>query len=79
MIVEGVEYEIFIASDCDRDSMQLECYRGSGNEQELLIEVVRYDGQKRYAFVQHVPELPLALVEHIASVARQKLGPFFIG
>jgi hypothetical protein len=79
MIVEGIAYEIFVASDVDRDSMQLECYRGSGNQRELLVEVVRYDGQKRYAFVQYVPEVPLALVEHLAAIARKELGPFFVG
>ena len=79
MNVEGVEYEVIFASDVDRDSMQLECYRGTGEQRELLIEVVRYDAEKRYGFMQHVPEVPLALVEHLAVVARKELGPFFVG
>jgi hypothetical protein len=79
MLVDGVEYECFVASDCNRDSMQWEWYSGTGAERTLLFEIVRFDGRKEWAFVQHVESLPLALVEYAALHARTKLGPFFDG
>jgi hypothetical protein len=54
-------------------------YRRIGDERVLLIEVVRYGGEKRYAFAQHVSDVPLAFVEQFAAIARDELGPFFVG
>ena len=79
MQIEGVNYEVVIATDVERDSMQWECYSGSGGERKLLLEVVRFDGKKEWAFIQHMPHLPLSLVEFAVTHAKEELGPFFEG
>lgn len=79
MHLDGVEYEVLIATDVGRDSMQWECYSVAGPHKKLLLEVVRLDGRKQWVFIQHVEELPLSLVEYATSHAKIELGPFFEG
>ncbi len=79
MRIDGVDYEVLIATDVDRDSMQWECYLANGTDRRMVLEVVRLDGQKEWVFIQHVPALPLALIEYAVAHAKQELGPFFEG
>ena len=78
MLIEGINYEMLIASDVNTDAMIFECYRGQGKDRELILEVIRYDGLRKFVYVQHVENLPLAVVEHIVSRARPELGPYFV-
>lgn len=79
MRIEGVDYEVLIATDVEQDSMQWECYLANGTDRQLLLEVVRLDGSKEWVFIQHAPALPLALVEYTVAHAKKELGPFFEG
>ena len=77
MQIDGTQYEMFVASDVNQGSMQFECYRCNDQTRKLMMEVIRYDTERRFVVVQHEKELPLALLEHVARVARLELGPFF--
>ncbi len=41
-----------------------------------MLEVFRDDHKLQYLLLQFVLNLPLALVEHVANVARKELGGF---
>ena len=79
MILDGTEYEVVIATDVERDSMQWECYLKAESGRKLLLEVVRFDSEKEWVFIQHAEVLPLALVEYAVTHAKPQLGPFFEG
>lgn len=79
MLIEGREYRVVIATDADRDAMQWECYAVEGNDEDLVFEIVRFDGRKEWSFLQHVEAVPLAVVEYAVQRARTELGPFFNG
>jgi len=79
MHIEGREYRVVIATDVDRDSMQWECYLVDGNNQVLVLEVVRFDGRREWSFLQYAETVPLAVVEYAVQRARTDLGPFFNG
>lgn len=77
--IEGIPYETLVVSDMKRDSLQFECYRCQGTDRKLLLEVVRFDSERKFVVMQYVEELPLALLEYVTKVARVTLGPFFEG
>lgn len=52
---------------------------GRWHRPPLLLEVVRLDGSKEWAFIQHATDLPLTLVEYAIVHAKKELGPFFEG
>jgi len=76
MQIENIEYRFQMASDLERDGLSLECYRQALTGEELVLEVFRNDSKRQYTFSQFSQDLPLALVEHVASVARSNLGAF---
>jgi hypothetical protein len=76
MQIEGVEYRFQVASDLQRDGLGLECYRQPSAGEELVLEVFRNDSKHEYTVSQFSQDLPLAFVEHVATVARFKLGGF---
>jgi len=79
MTLDDTEYEVVIATDVERDSMQWECYLKAANGRQLLLEIVRFDGKKEWAFIQHTEILPLSLVEYAVTHAKAQFGPFFEG
>jgi hypothetical protein len=76
MEIEGIHYRFQVASDLQRDGLGLECYRQSSAGEELVLEVFRNDSKLEYTVNQFSQNLSLALLEHITSVARTKLGGF---
>lgn len=74
---EGIDYETLVVSDCERDSLQFECYRGEGAGRELVFEVVRFDTLRKFSFIAHQVEIPLSLLEELLPVAKERLGEFF--
>lgn len=79
MNIDGRKYDVVIATDVERDSMQWECYLIDGTQRTLLFEIVRFDGKKEWAFLSHAETVPLAAVEYATQRARSELGPFFNG
>lgn len=76
MRIEEFDYETLIASDVERDSLQFECYRKNGTVSELVFEVVRFDTQRKFSFIPHAPDIPLALLLELLPVAKERLGAF---
>jgi hypothetical protein len=79
MRIEGREYRVVVATDMDRDAMQWECYLVDDNSEQLVFEIVRFDGKWEWSFLSHVESIPLAVVEYAVQHAREELGPFFNG
>jgi hypothetical protein len=77
MEIEGVVYETLVVSDCERDSLQFECYRCEGEARRLVFEVVRFDTQRKLFFIPHEAEIPFALLSGLLPIAKSSLGEFF--
>lgn len=70
--IAGLNYEIIIGSDLQRDGMYLEVW----NEANTVVAEVFYSDQNnQMTFTGYIPDLPLPLVEWMIESAKARLAP----
>ena len=73
IMIGSRHYQFLLGSDLARDGMYLEANETSGHERITVGEVFYCDADRRFSFTAFVDNLPLELVERLASEARRRL------
>jgi hypothetical protein len=73
MVFEGIEYELVLASDLERDGMMLEVCDVSAQPKEQVLEVFYSDVSGAMTLTTFDHSVPLGLVEIIMAEARKRL------